>query len=129
MNRRHSLFLIVVCWAGVTVLSDLTGSIRAADDPKNERIKQALDQQVQIGFADVTLKSAAELISVLHNIEIEIDLESLKGIGIDEKSKVSYTVKGKRMKDALNEMLLSVHVDLTYEVKDGKLRFVAKEKK
>lgn len=129
MNRRHSLFLIVVCWAGVAVFSDLTGSIRAADDPKNERIKQALDQQVRIGFADETLKSAAELISVLHNIEIEIDLESLKGIGIDEKSKVSYMAKGVRMKDALDGMLLSVHKDLTYEVKDGKLRFVAKEKK
>lgn len=128
MNRRHSLFLIVVCWAGVAVLSDLTGSVRAEDDPKNETIKQALDQQVQIEFADVTLKKAAEFIGVLHNIEVELDLESLKGIGIDEKSKVSYTAKGKRMKDALNEMLLSVHVDLTYEVKDGKLRFVAKEK-
>jgi hypothetical protein len=34
-----------------------------------------------------------------------------------------------KMKEVLEKMLLSVHVDLTYEIKDGKLRFVAKEKK
>ena len=127
MNRRHSLLLILVFWSGFTISCGWATSTRAADDPKNERIKRALDQQVQIGFTDVTLKKAAETISVLHNIEVELDLESLNGIGIDEKSKVSYMAKGVRMEDALKGMLLSVHNDLTYEVKDGKLRFVAKK--
>jgi hypothetical protein len=122
MNRRHSLFLIVACWAGVTASSGW-----AADDPKNERIERALQETVTLEFPDTTLKKAAQFISQLHNVEIEIDLESLKEIGIDETSKVSYKAERVRMKEALSGMLLSVHEDLAYEVKDGKLRFVAKK--
>jgi hypothetical protein len=129
MHRRHSLFLIVVCWAGVAVLGDWSATVRAADDPENKRIETALDQLTSVDFTDITLTTAAEFIAQLHNIKVEIDHNSLKAIGVDEKSKVSYKTEGMKMKDVLEKMLLSVHVDLTYEIKDGKLRFVAKEKK
>lgn len=127
MNRRHSLLLIVVCWAGVAVLSDLTSSVRAADDPINQRINQILDQRVSLELADTTLKQAASLISQCHEIEIEIDLESLKEIEINENSKATYSAGGVTLKEALQGMLAKYHVDLTYEVNDGKLRFVAKK--
>lgn len=101
--------------------------IWAEDDAKTKKIFESLDQLTSLELSDTSLKDTARLISQLYNISVQVDKEALAKIGLDENSKLTCKVSGKRLKQILVEVLPTAHEKLTYEVRDGVLWFTVKK--
>jgi hypothetical protein len=89
------------------------------------RINQELDSSTQLEFFDAPLSDVVGFLKDFHAIQIQIDQEALKDVGIDKDEPVTCDLKGISLRSALNLFLRQL--DLAYVVQDEVLLITTPE--
>ena len=88
-----------------------------------ERIKQALSEQTEIQFVDITLQEAVQYLSELHSIPIILDEKALAQEGIATDAILNQNLRRVALRSALNIMLKPL--GLTYIIEDEVLKITS----
>lgn len=75
------------------------------DSGKEYLVRQALQSQVELQLPNNTLKEVASYLSQIHGIPIHFDVQGLGATGHSELSRVSASVSGVTLREALKKVL------------------------
>jgi hypothetical protein len=84
--------------------------------PKEERIRQALDETTEVSFVDTSLRDALDYIEDLHNFDIIILEKEITDEGASADVQINLELSGIMLRSAL-KLMLEPH-DLTYVIRD-----------
>ncbi len=96
-----------------------------ADSKSSYRIEQALQTETTFDYLDMPLNEVVENLAHHHNIPVVIDVKALEDFGIDARTPVSITLKGIRLRSALN--LLLGNLELTFHIRNEVLQITTPE--
>jgi len=104
------------------LLAALRGHARRTftyDPPQHALLREGLQRNVSVAFADMPLKAAVASLAETAAIDIRLDLVALRDVGIREREPVTLELTERRLDTVLRAMLLDL--DLTWVLRDGVL--------
>ncbi len=81
------------------------------ESANQQRIRQILENSVEVSFSDVPLETAVRSLARQHDIPIILDRHALDDSGIPPDQSISLEISGVTLKAALNLMLRSVELE------------------
>jgi hypothetical protein len=138
MNRRLPTVVAALIVAGIHIAcwpARLFGQEQAApparpalvnESPSEAAIREELAKETTLELSDKSLEMAAKYLQQKHHIEIILDQEATKAVGVDPSAIVSIDAHGIALRSALR--LLLAPLNLTYVVKDEVLQITTKDK-
>lgn len=131
--QPHGLHVVVEN-EGLVVTADFTELTRrgiatdywvSADPEGNEKISQALDKKLTVGFRELQLDAAIAELSEQTGLEMHIDRRALEEIGLTPDMPVTLRTKSVSLRSALRLMLREL--DLTYHINNEVLEITTLE--
>jgi hypothetical protein len=99
------------------------------DNSNEERIREALENVVDMQFTGQTLQEVMNFLSTTHHITIRLDSTVLTEAGVGPDQEIHLIIKGISLRSALQEMFKNVGgVPLDYVIEDEVMKVTTKEK-
>lgn len=114
-------------WRELTLRRKKYASIDLANrGDAEERIFQALEDNTNLEFIETSLGDVMSYLEDLHHIQIEIDSQALRDVGLDTDVPITRNLRAISLRSALRLMLREL--DLTYMIRDEVLLITTPEK-
>jgi hypothetical protein len=116
------LVAVVAAFCAGTQLNTYLEEHRA--DPRETKIRAALDDTTDLDFAYVALSDVVDYLKQRHDIEIQLDAKALVDAGVSTDIPITLSIKDISLRSAL-KLLLS-EAELTYVVHNGVLMITSR---